>query len=277
MKEGHDAGVQRPPRIPLRHAELARALSRPPACLRVRPLQHHRHPARATRSACAPSRAATTQFFDAPVGLIFSIDRDLEIGSWVDYGMFLQSIMVAARSFGLETCPQAALCSRHEILQKRLGIPPEQMVVCGMALGYADRDAIVNTFVTERMALEEFVTFVEECRATRSSRSVEALGFHQPRESRSTPRSRAGCTLQPQSRRKGDGTGRTGCSCKHPPSLWQAFPPCGDGGNICTFPSVCYISPPPESTSSYGLKPVDPGVFRAFQPSLSWQNFLSAP
>ena len=102
------------------------------------------------------------QFFDAPVGLIFSIDRDLEIGSWVDYGMFLQSIMVAARSFGLETCPQAALCSRHEILQKRLGIPAEQMVLCGMALGYADRDAVVNTFVTERMALEEFVTFVEE-------------------------------------------------------------------------------------------------------------------
>jgi len=101
-------------------------------------------------------------FFDAPVGLIFSIDRDLERGSWVDYGMFLQSIMVAARSFGLDTCPQAALCSRHEILQKRLGIPPEQMVVCGMALGYADPDAIVNTFITERMALEEFVTFVED-------------------------------------------------------------------------------------------------------------------
>jgi len=101
-------------------------------------------------------------FFDAPVGLIFSIDRDLEKGSWLDYGMFLQSIMVAARSFGLDTCPQAALCSRHEILQKRLGIPPEQMVVCGMALGYADPDAIVNTFITERMALEEFVTFVED-------------------------------------------------------------------------------------------------------------------
>ena len=82
-------------------------------------------------------------FFDAPVGLIFSIDRDLERGSWLDYGMFLQSIMVAARSFGLETCPQAALCSIfHEILQRRLGIPPEQMVVCGMALGYADPDAI---------------------------------------------------------------------------------------------------------------------------------------
>ena len=72
--------------------------------------------------------------------------------------LFLQSIMVAARSFGLDTCPQAALCSRHEILQKRLGIPPEQMVVCG----YADPNAIVNTFITERMALDEFVTFVED-------------------------------------------------------------------------------------------------------------------
>ena len=106
------------------------------------------------------------QFFDAPVGLIFSIDRDLEIGSWVDYGMFLQSIMVAARAFGLETCPQAAFATRHEFLQKRLGIPPEQMVVCGMSLGYADPDAIVNTFVTERMPLEEFVTFVEEVQGT---------------------------------------------------------------------------------------------------------------
>jgi nitroreductase len=101
-------------------------------------------------------------FFDAPVGLIFSIDRDLERGSWVDYGMFLPSIMIAARSFGLDTCPQAALCSRHELLRKRLAIPPEQMVVCGMALGYADRDAIVNSFITERMALEEFVTFVDQ-------------------------------------------------------------------------------------------------------------------
>ena len=101
-------------------------------------------------------------FFDAPVGIIFSIDRDMEIGSWLDTGMFLQSIMVAARSFGLETCPQAAFATRHELLQKRLGIPPGQMVVCGMALGYADPDAHVNTFTPERMPLEEFVTFVEE-------------------------------------------------------------------------------------------------------------------
>ena len=99
-------------------------------------------------------------FFDAPVGLIFSIDRDLEQGSWLDYGMFLQSIMVAARQFGLETCPQAAWMSFWEVLQRRIGIPPEQTVVCGMALGYPDPDAKVNTFTPDRIPLSEFVTFV---------------------------------------------------------------------------------------------------------------------
>jgi nitroreductase len=100
-------------------------------------------------------------FFDAPVGLIFSIDRDLEQGSWLDYGMFLQSIMIAARPFGLETCPQAAFLIFHDVLQKRLGIPPEQTVVCGMALGYPDRSEKVNTFTPGRMAVNDFVTFVE--------------------------------------------------------------------------------------------------------------------
>ena len=74
-------------------------------------------------------------FFDAPVGLIFSIDRDLEQGSWLDYGMFLQNVMLAARPFGLETCPQAAFLNFHDVLQQRIGIPPEQMIVCGMSLG----------------------------------------------------------------------------------------------------------------------------------------------
>lgn len=99
-------------------------------------------------------------FFDAPVGLIFSMDRDLERGSWLDYGMFLQSIMVAARQFGLETCPQAAWMSFWDVLQRRIGIPPEQTVVCGMALGYPDPDAKVNTFTPDRMSASEFVTFV---------------------------------------------------------------------------------------------------------------------
>jgi nitroreductase len=100
-------------------------------------------------------------FFDAPVGLIFSIDRDLELGSWLDYGMFLQSIMVAARQFGLETCPQAAFLIFYDVLQRRLGIPSAQQIVCGMSLGYPDLEAQVNTFTPERMCAEDFVTFVE--------------------------------------------------------------------------------------------------------------------
>lgn len=105
--------------------------------------------------------ARNFKFFDAPVGLIFSIDRDLEQGSWLDYGMFLQNIMVAARPFGLETCPQAAFLNYHDVLQRRLGIPEAQTIVCGMALGYPDNSVEVNTFSPERIKAEEFVTFVD--------------------------------------------------------------------------------------------------------------------
>ena len=79
-----------------------------------------------------------------------SVEAQLAVGSR-KLVVFLQSIMVAARSLGLETCAQAAFATRHELLQKRLGIPPEQMVVCGMALGYADPDAVVNTFSPDRI------------------------------------------------------------------------------------------------------------------------------
>jgi nitroreductase len=101
-------------------------------------------------------------FFEAPIGLIFSIDRDLELGSWLDYGMFLQSIMVAARQFGLETCPQAAFLVFYDVLQRRLGIPAEQQIVCGMSLGYPDCTAKVNAFTPARMPPEDFVTFVDQ-------------------------------------------------------------------------------------------------------------------
>jgi nitroreductase len=100
-------------------------------------------------------------FFGAPVGLIFSIDRDMETGSWLDYGMFLQSIMIAARAEGLETCPQAAFAYQAKVVQRIVGISPERMLVCGMALGYADPDAPVNTFRTEREPLERFVTWCD--------------------------------------------------------------------------------------------------------------------
>jgi nitroreductase len=100
-------------------------------------------------------------FFDAPVGLMFTIDRALQIGSWLDYGMFLENIMVAARGLGLHTCPQAAFANYHVIIREQLGISEDEVVVCGMSVGYADPDAIENTLVTEREPVEGFTTFID--------------------------------------------------------------------------------------------------------------------
>ena len=100
-------------------------------------------------------------FFDAPVGMIFTIDRRLNQGSWIDHGMFLQSIMIAARGRGLHTCPQAAFAPYHNQIRPVLGIPEEEVVVCGMALGYEDESRPENQLRTERADVEEFVTFVK--------------------------------------------------------------------------------------------------------------------
>ncbi|MEE9313637.1 MAG: nitroreductase [Rhizobiaceae bacterium] len=99
-------------------------------------------------------------FFDAPVGLMFTLNKSLEIGSWLDYGMFLQNIMIAARGHGLDTCPQAAFAPFHKVIRPVLGIPDDELVICGMALGYADTDAIENTLISERAPLDEFVRFL---------------------------------------------------------------------------------------------------------------------
>ncbi|MCY0858535.1 nitroreductase [Cupriavidus sp. D39] len=99
-------------------------------------------------------------FFGAPVGMIFTIDRILEQGSWLDYGMFLQSIMVAARARGLDTCPQAAFTQFHAVIANHLRLPEDEMVVCGMALGHADPAAIENTLSTEREPVSGFARFL---------------------------------------------------------------------------------------------------------------------
>ena len=99
-------------------------------------------------------------FFGAPVGLIFSIDRLLAQGSWLDYGMFLQSFMVAARGRGLDTCPQAAFTQWHRIIAEQLQLPAGEMVVCGMSLGRADPDAVENTLRTEREPVAGFARFL---------------------------------------------------------------------------------------------------------------------
>ena len=100
-------------------------------------------------------------FFGAPVGLFFTIDNVMQQGSWLDYGMFLQNVMVAARARGLDTCPQAAFTQFHRIIAQHLKLREDQTVVCGMSLGYADPDAIENTLVTEREPVASFTTFLE--------------------------------------------------------------------------------------------------------------------
>ena len=90
------------------------------------------------------------RFFDAPVGLMFTMDRILGRGSLMDYGMFLQNIMVAARARGLHTCPQAAWNGFAKVILPHIGAGDNEMLVCGMSLGYADLQAHVNTFHTPR-------------------------------------------------------------------------------------------------------------------------------
>ena len=99
-------------------------------------------------------------FFGAPVGLMFTIDRVMRQGSWLDYGMFLQSVMVAARAHGLHTCPQAAFTQFHRLIMPAVGAPSEEQLVCGMSLGYADFDAVENTLQTDSEPVDGFARFL---------------------------------------------------------------------------------------------------------------------
>lgn len=107
-------------------------------------------------------RRQNYDFFGAPTGLVVTMDRDMEQGSWLDCGMFIQSVMIAARQFGLETCPQAAIANFHELIRSRLAIAPTELVICGVALGYPDTGAKVNSFRTEREPVAAFARFIGE-------------------------------------------------------------------------------------------------------------------
>jgi nitroreductase len=104
-------------------------------------------------------RRRNYEFFGAPVGLIFTLEEDLEIGSWLDLGIYIGAVMIAARGLGLDTCPQAAFADFHAVIRSELGIPGSEIIVCGMALGHADPQAPENRLVTERAAVDEFATF----------------------------------------------------------------------------------------------------------------------
>lgn len=100
-------------------------------------------------------------FFGAPVALIFFIDAKLCKGSWMDTGMFIQNVMLAARGMGLETCPQAALAEYPDIVREALKLDESSHIVCGMAMGYADWNHPVNQYRTEREALDKFTSWYE--------------------------------------------------------------------------------------------------------------------
>lgn len=97
--------------------------------------------------------------FGAPVALFFSLDRNMGMDQWADVGMFMQSIMLLAREFGLHTCPQEAWASWHRVVGEFLGLPPHRMLFCGMSLGYRDESHPINRLRTDRAALEEFASF----------------------------------------------------------------------------------------------------------------------
>jgi nitroreductase len=102
------------------------------------------------RAASAKQGARNFKFFDAPVGLFVTTDSYLSRGNWADTGMYIQTLMLAARGMGLETCPQAAWIQFQEPVFRHLAIPDDQMLVTGMCLGHADLGAIENTLVSDR-------------------------------------------------------------------------------------------------------------------------------
>jgi len=103
--------------------------------------------------------AANYRSFDAPVVMLFLMDNIMEAGSFMDFGMFLQSIMLSAVSEGLATCPQAALGEYPDIVREELGYSDNMIVMCGMALGYEDESALVNSYRTPREDIDGFTQF----------------------------------------------------------------------------------------------------------------------
>jgi nitroreductase len=117
--------------------------------------------AKADKARMHAQHARNYEFFGASVGLMFTIDRIMRQGSWLDFGMFLQSIMVAARGHGLDTCPQAAFTPFHRIIMPAIGAGANEQLVCGMSLGRRDPAAIENSLVTAREPVSAFARFIE--------------------------------------------------------------------------------------------------------------------
>src|SRR5471030_960626 len=101
-------------------------------------------------------------FFDAPVGMILCVEKRMGNGQWIDCGIFLDQLMLLAREKGLHTCPQAAFSRYQHVVRRELKVPDDQVVICGLALGYADPDVIPNSLITERAPIADFTTWFTE-------------------------------------------------------------------------------------------------------------------
>ena len=102
------------------------------------------------------------EFFDAPVGMILSVEKRMGNGQWIDCGIFLDQLMLLAREKGLHTCPQAAFSRFQHVVRRELKIPDNQIVICGLALGHADPDVVPNSLITERAPIQDFTTWHNE-------------------------------------------------------------------------------------------------------------------
>ncbi|WP_428676411.1 nitroreductase [Reyranella sp.] len=102
------------------------------------------------------------EFFDAPVGMILSVEKRMGNGQWIDCGIFLDQLMLLAREKGLHTCPQAAFSRYQHVVRRELNIPEDQTVICGLALGYADPDVVPNSLITDRAPIQDFTTWFSE-------------------------------------------------------------------------------------------------------------------
>jgi nitroreductase len=111
---------------------------------------------RADMAARSRQTARNFVFFDAPVGIIFTIDASLTKHSWLDYGIYLQTLMIAAQARGLATCPQVSFVRYQSVISKQLGLAENEVVVCGMSLGYPDKEAELNNMEMPRESLENF-------------------------------------------------------------------------------------------------------------------------
>jgi nitroreductase len=116
-------------------------------------IAHDDHAARAAQT------ARNYRFFDAPVGLIFTIDRRLEKGSWLDLGMFIQNVMLAAKARGLDTCAQEFFSRYHAVIRAHLPLAPEELVVCGMSMGFGDPEWAKRRPPMPKAPLDEFASF----------------------------------------------------------------------------------------------------------------------